>query len=1037
MNENGFKVRKRKNNMSYTAALISLIAVTMIFIGALCFFISSAGNANPSHAAGTEEKNTLDDPENNNDIANENIKYDGLEEDTEVRGVWIATVANINFPSKSGLSAEELKKELLDIVKTVKEAGFNTIYFQARPCADALYDSKLFPVSSYLSTDGRLQDGFDPLKFIVDEAHKEGINVSAWINPYRVTYSAKDNKNDALEMLASDHIARKHPEWVIEYAGKLYFDPAIPEVRQYVIDGVKEIVENYDVDGIHIDDYFYPYPESKTVDGKTVNISFEDGESYKKYASDGQSLDDFRRENVNKLVKGIYEGIKSVKREADFGVSPFGIWANESHNSSGSATNGLESYYDIYCDPIAWLRGGYVDYICPQIYWSFTTSAAPFDVLVRWWSAAVDGMKNTYGEPIELRIGHGAYRVEEFSLGAKEFVQQVTYARSWMGYTGSVFYGYEQIKNNTKGIFDALKELYSEKTYTPAPVSTGEGVAVNKPANGLSTSYDALYVLGSSDPAYPVYYKGAKLSRTKSGYFSLHMELEEGENVLELTSNGNVLKHTVNRKVSASSGASVLDGFTISGIFPYSDHYVRPGDKINVLLSAPAGSTVTASLAGVQCKLSPTINPKKTSKYVKENYSGVLTVPSYDGNALKKLGKVEFTVTFEGETKKAYSSEITVIPNGCTPYIEVTKDYAYLKISPTSSFYDDYLNASEGMRDYIIGLDRGYYKLRFGGYIAESDVRLVENGSLLTNKLLAAKMENKDKNVQLRFAVTENVPLDVKMSGKDIKIILFNTSSEYIQEMTCVSNPLFDKVIRSYDKDKKATVYTLTLKDVNNYYGFKTYYAKGTIVFDFKSPEKYIEKELPLSGKRIIVDAGHGGSDGGAGGFLSGERAMNEADMNLLVSHELKKSLEALGAEVIMTRTDDTFYSLDYRMDFLNEILPDLCISVHHNSIEDDTNPARVRGYVGLYCNGNGKLLTEVISDSVTDELKIYERTPSYQKLAMCRNYKFPQTLLELGFMCSAYEYEIMQQSDYAERCASATAEGVVDYFRAQGEFAQ
>ncbi len=691
MNEKGFKNRIGKSNMSYTAALISLVAVTMIFIGALCFFVSRAGNANPSHAAGTEEKGgnvtaenkagDVNDPENY-------VKYEGLKEDIEVRGVWIATVANINFPSKSGLSAEEQKKELLDIVKTVKEAGFNTIYFQARPCADALYDSKLFPVSSYLSDSGSLKDGFDPLEFIVEEAHKEGIAVSAWINPYRVTYTAKKDKNTALETLAEDHIARKHPEWVIEYAGKLYFDPAIPEVRQYVIDGVKEIVENYDVDGIHIDDYFYPYPATETVNGKTVNIVFNDEASYEKYASDNQSLDDFRRENVNTLVKGIFEVIKSVDKDTDFGVSPFGIWANESHNPSGSATSGLESYYEIYCDPLAWLRGGYVDYICPQIYWSFTTSAAPFDVLVRWWSAAVDGMKNIYGEPIELRIGHGAYRVEEFSLGADEFVQQVTYARSWMGYTGSVFYGYEQIKNNAKGIFDALKDLYSEETYTPAPVSTGEGVAVNKPANGLSTSYSSLYVLGSSDPAYPVYYKGAKLSRTKSGFFSLHMPLENGENILELTSNDTVLKHTVTRKTSSSSGAAVLNGFEISGIFPYSDHMVKPGDKINVLLTAPAGSTVTATLAGASCKLSPTIYPKMTSEYMKENYSGILTVPAMSGDALVDLGKIEFTVVFNGETKKAYSSDITLIPDGCTPYVEVTKDYAYLKISPTSSFYE-------------------------------------------------------------------------------------------------------------------------------------------------------------------------------------------------------------------------------------------------------------------------------------------------------------------------------------------------------------
>jgi len=1021
-----------KKSLSYTAALISLISLTAVFLLALVFFVSSYAGSNPAAGLGNDVRPSPDGGEADSDNgSNKLLHYEGREEDLEVRGVWIATVANINFPSKPDLSADEQRRELDGIVRTVKEAGLNTIYFQARPSADALYSSELFPVSSYLSTDGSLKDGFDPLKYIIDEAHKEGIAVSAWVNPYRVTYSSKGDKASALASLREGHIARENPDWVIEYDGKLYFDPALPQVRQYVIDGIMEIVTNYDVDGIHIDDYFYPYPVS--VNNKV--LQFDDSKSFGKYAYASESLGDFRRRNVNELVKGIYEAIKSKDKSVEFGVSPFGIWANSSHDPKGSATNGLESYYEIYCDPLAWIKGGYVDYICPQIYWSFSTSVAPFDVLVRWWSANVDGMTNTEGKPIGLRIGHGAYRVHEFSAGADEFIQQVTYARAWMGYTGSVFYGYEDISKNSLGLLDGLKDLYSEVTYTPAPVSTGEGIAVNKPSEGLNTSYDALYVLGSSDPKYPVYYNGEKLPRTKSGFFSLHMKLQVGKNTLTLSSNGKDFVRTVNRKAPPSSAPAVLGSFKLSGIFPYSEHMVSPGDMINVLITAPAGSTVKASFNGAECKLSPTINPKATGEILKENYSGVLTVPAFKGDKIISGGKIKFTVTYNGETKTAYSSEIKIIPDGCKAYAEVVNDYSFLKISPTSSFYDDYLNASVGMRDYITGLDRGYYKLRFGGYISKDDVKIVESGSLLTNMLLLAKMENKKDTVQLRFIVTENAPVDVKVEGDSVIITIFNTTADYPQTLSLVENPLFSSVSHKTFTEENKAVYTLKLRDKDNYYGFRMYYGLGAIVFDFKSPERFIGGDLPLQGKTIIVDAGHGGSDGGAGGFLSGDKAMNEADMNLLVALELEKSLKALGAEVIMTRTDDSTFSLDYRMEFLNDTLPDLCISVHHNSINDDTDPSRVRGYVGLYCNANGRLLTETVSASVTDELKILERTPSFQKLAMCRNYKFPQTLMELGFMCSAYEYELMQQDGYAKRCADSAARGIVDYFKAQSAF--
>ncbi|MEA4832579.1 MAG: family 10 glycosylhydrolase [Oscillospiraceae bacterium] len=1002
------------NKKSFVVTLTALLLVTVLFATSLFVFASKLGEHSSAADVATGE----------NSGENPDKVYTGIEEDTEMRGIWIATVSNINFPSRPGLSADQLKAELDDIVATAKAAGMNNIYFQAHPCSDSMFDSKLFPVSSFLSENGSLPDGFDPLKYIIEIAHKNNIKLSAWINPYRVTYSEAASKQAAFDTLPDGHIAKKNPDWIVEYNGRLYFNPALPEVRAYVIAGIEEIVNNYDVDGIHIDDYFYPYPVTNS--GET--LEFDDAAAYAKYAENNVSLGDFRRGCVNTLVKGIYDAIKAAKPAVRFGISPFGIWANSSHNPMGSDTNGLESYYDIYCDPLAWIKGGYIDYICPQIYWNFQNSAAAFDILVKWWSAQVDGTD------VDLYFGHAAYRVSEFPAGADEIMQQITFARSWMGYKGSVFYGYKQIKDNQCGIFDALSEMYAQPCSAPDAHSDGKGVSLNKPNNNSSTTYSALYALGTSDPAYPVYYKGIKIPRTKNGYFSLYFPLNIGTNTFVLTQNSTDYTTVVNRKaVSTDTSYAQMSNFVINSIFPSSEAMLMPGDKLTILCTAPAGSKVMAYIGEYSVELSPTINPPMNSTYMAENYCGIWTVPSFEnGSAPVTVSALRIDAVFKDETKTAYGGVIKVIPPGCTPVIEVKNSYSYLKISPTSSFYDDYLNAEKGMRDYVVGLDRGYYKLKFGGYISKDDVTFKENGTLLTNRVITAASQKKTDVMELRFGVTENVPVNAVCKNGIFTLTMYNTSADYAPDLTFENNPIFKSASVTTSAKASTVTYTIYLKASDNYYGFSMMYKSSTLVLSFKLPQTIPEGEKPLAGKVIIVDAGHGGTDNGADGFI-GE--IDEAYMNLLVAMKLKDRLVSLGAEVIMTRESDVYYDLNYRMKLLNDVCPDLSISVHHNSISYDENPNRVRGFVGLYCNEDGRLLAKCLSEKMTDELDILQRSTAYQMLAMCRNYKFPQTLLECGFMCSAYEYEQMQRPDYADRCAEAAAQGVLGFYKAQAAY--
>ena len=339
-----------------------------------------------------------------------------------MRGVWVGTVGNLDFPSSQGLSYKELKSELDGIVQTCIDLGINTVFFQVRPGADSLYNSSVFPWSSVLSgTQGKAPDNnFDPLKYIIDACHKNSIQLHAWINPYRVC------KSEILDSVSASNPAKTNPEYTVLCSdGYVYFNPALKDVRDLVKNGVEEILKNYDVDGIHFDDYFYPY-----------NVAdYHDADDYKKYGSKFDNIEDFRRNNVNTLVKEVYQLVH--RYNSVFGISPFGIWDNMADNPEGSDTNGLSSYSDIYADSKKWIENGWVDYICPQVYWSQRDKDAPFETIVKWWDGVCE---NT---DVDLYIGHALYKLGGGYDGfdsADEIKKQLDICNNYKNVKGSVFF---------------------------------------------------------------------------------------------------------------------------------------------------------------------------------------------------------------------------------------------------------------------------------------------------------------------------------------------------------------------------------------------------------------------------------------------------------------------------------------------------------------------------------------------------------------------------------------------------------------------
>ena len=935
--------------------------------------------------------------------------------DNELRGAWIATVLNINFPSKPGLSADQMRAELDSIVKNCKEANLNAIFFQARPAGDAFYNSEYFPTSKYLTgkQGDPLPKGFDPLGYIIEIAHKNNIELHAWINPYRIASDTMD-----LSALAASNPARKNPSWAVAYNGALFYNPGLPEVRELITAGVIEIVKNYDVDGIHFDDYFYPYPDGK-------GTAFDDAAAYGKYGSGYRSVDDFRRASVNELVKSVHSAIKKEKPGVRFGIAPFGIWANKSEKTpAGSATKGFESYYSIYSDSKAWVNGGYIDYICPQIYWAFDTAVAPFDVLVNWWSAVVDGTG------VDLYIGHAAYKVPTDFKSETEIPRQVEYARSYMGVSGSVFYGYSNIAANDYKLKDSLAKMFASPLKIPKPVSNGAGISFGRPASGSTVTEASVNIMGNSDPAYPVYYEGEKLARSKSGSFSVYVSLKDGKNEITFTQNNKNYINSLTKGKIAMPPPSVathaqMDSYKIEIVSPDSSLVARPGDKIAVSVKAPSKSSVTAKLGNASVALRPQINPPDEGDYMAEIYSGIIELPNTQpqGEPIN-LGGIAYAATRGALSAIAEGPGVTLVNESVFKPCEVVKDYSHLKISTSSEFYDDYLPASVGMRDNVIGFSDGYYKLGFGGWTAVENVALLPEKTLLVNRILAAVMENMGSVTEIRFAVTENVPLDAKCKNGVFTITLFNTPDR-APAFAFAGNPIFKSARSSSDMAKKTVTYSFDLKDPDNWYGFEVAYEGGFIVVKVKNPMQKIEGDQPLLGLTIILDAGHGGMDPGALGFSPNK---NEKDLALEVALFARRRLAMLGANVIMTRTSDQTVNIYRRMDIYNEISPDLLISLHYNSLGDAQDNLRVRGYLGLYCNDSGRLLAKACSDSISSELNRFERDPRYQALAMLRSHKFPATLCEIGFITNSSEYEIATSPEGVRRSANAIAEGVLKW---------
>jgi uncharacterized lipoprotein YddW (UPF0748 family) len=403
----------------------------------------------------------------------------------QFRASWVASVVNIDWPSRTGLTAAQQQAELLGWFDDAVRQNHNAVILQVRPTADAFWPSSVEPWSRYLTGTQGGDPGYDPLAFAVAEAHKRNLELHAWFNPYRLSM------NTDITALVPEHPARQHPDWVVPYGGKLYYNPGIPAARKLVEDAIMDAVSRYDIDGVHFDDYFYPYPVAGQV--------FDDAATYAQYGAGFPTVAEWRRNNINLLIQELQQRIKSAKPWVKFGISPFAVWRNKGTDPLGSDTTaGVQTYDDLSADTRKWVREEWIDYIVPQVYWAGGFAPADYNKIVPWWAEQVRGTD------VHLYVGHATYKVGTSTQSPDwsdpaELSDQLAFNSTIPEVNGDIYFSAKDVRADRLGATTLLNTTwYSRPALVPASPSLDnraplpvQGLHARKASDGVQLQWRA------------------------------------------------------------------------------------------------------------------------------------------------------------------------------------------------------------------------------------------------------------------------------------------------------------------------------------------------------------------------------------------------------------------------------------------------------------------------------------------------------------------------------------------------------------------
>ena len=951
--------------------------------------------------------------------------------DKDFRAVWVSTVLNLDYPSKKALTVDQMKQEVRDTIARAKAVGLNAIVLQVRPNADALYKSDLFPWSEYLTGSQGIApaDNFDPLAYWVEQCHANGLELHAWLNPYRVTHTA--HKRTDVNKLALANPARKNPTWVRTFNGALYFDPGLPETQKLVIDGVKEIITKYNVDGIHLDDYFYP------------GTDFPDEATYKKYGGN-LSKADWRRENVNTLIKGIQAVIRETKPSVRFGVSPFAIWQNKtSAQPLGSDTRGAQSYVTMYADTRRWVKEGWLDYIAPQIYWLIGYEIADYQKVLNWW---IDVCKGT---GVDLYVGHATYREAEGQTGwSNEMTRQLTMNNTT--YKGSVQGSIFFRSNNLKGALgDQIARYYGAATSTPTTPTTPSTpsptlkmttLTVAQPGKNVSTTGSGYSIMGTCDPSKELLMNGKPVEdRTAEGFFSVYVPIAKGTNTFTFTQAGQTAVTRVITGTTAGSGSTgtpTMAAANVTNVYPAKDEYVFTGNSITFKCTAPVGATVTVKLGSKTYTMTDDNAAKNanlgTDKIYSTTYSYKLTLYGSQTGNVEGRGKPVYSMTYKGTTKTATAAGVYIIQQNAPFHAGVTAESAWLYPNATTDGGSAWL-LPKGARDTVTAVtkDGTWVKLGCGYWVERSNVSIARESARSNNVLSNGTYVKGETEDIFQWDSKQNPATYIAQSGQNITI-QFGLQSvapphKLTNELLAANSKLFKSITSGVTNG--IPYITLTLKDGVRTEGFYTSFTYGTFQIHFKAAKALAAGDKPLTGFSFVIDAGHGGSDSGATGPMGG--ALAEKHINLTNANNLANRLRDLGAEVLTVRTADEFYSLYERTEASRKVNPDMFISMHANSMGETTNASNIRGFSIWYRNALSKPLADrIINDLFTiNPLTTRRQLSNQSNFYVCRPSWAPSVIVEASFMCNIDDFAWLVNPNEQAKMADALVQSILKYY--------
>ncbi len=938
---------------------------------------------------------------------------------TELRGVFVDSLNNKDFPSAPGLSEAQLNGEIGKILDFVAANGLNAVFIKVCASGDALYSSKVYPVSYYLTGKQGGTLSFDPLKAFITSAHKKGIKVFAWIDPVRATLGAASSeslkelekyvdptqgytppqlaaaKGDKLPQnsISVESPATKHPEYLLTANdGAKYFDIANPAVRTMVADAAAEIASGYEVDGIHLDTDIYP-------DG------LNDDKSFKQYGN-GRPIEEFRRDNITDLLKEVSQRVASANASAFFGVS-----------ASGTAYSPDDSF-----DTQKWIADGFIDYIVPRLYHAIGAEQNDFKALIEGWEKA------TYGTDVLLMPALNVAAVGSKTtdggsyLNPSELLYEIMLARSSYS-DGHVYSDSTSLLKNPLDIFSGIYRLYLDGTVNDKTGSfdISSKFAVTRPSDDITVTSDTYFILGTSDPNKPLYVNGEEITnRAPSGTFGVLIDTPAGSNEVTVIQGSKNISRVI--KHPAPSGeVSKITKITQSSMLPSTSDVVKSGTEFTLKCIAPSGATVTATVAGNTATLKQAAATAENG--VPATYKGTVTVSGdFDENKTTNVGPVEYTLNYNGKTTSYKSTgELYYIGANTTASVEVPEDVTLVYKSDDTA-EGSITNLRRGTNDYIVDVTDTMFKLGMGGYVPKGNVKIVEGAALPVHTAGGITFKKDDAGESFLIKGAAKVPFRLADGDGTVRVYLYNLKG--VDGFDVSQSGLFASA--SVEKEDTSIGATFTLKSGVKVGGYNVEYRGDDAIVTFKyAPKRSANSEKPLEGVTVVLDPGHGGNDPGAIGPTGTDGAMEE-QITLAVSQKARSYLQELGATVYMTRQSDNGATLTDRTGFGEKVKPDFFVSVHINSAAESSNSNKSKGVeVYYYTDHSAKLASNMLS-YISSSAAREARNTYRSTYVVTRNYYAPSVLCELGFITNPAEYEQMVSAGIIDKTGYAIAQGIL-----------